>query len=65
MASHINPAVRFMIEFKPLLVQIYQCCLSIRTAKTRVQVLFETERCGFGAGAPEGQGRVPRAKDRA
>ena len=33
-----NSTVRFMIEFKPRLVQIYQCCLSIRTAKTRVQV---------------------------
>ena len=26
-----------MIEFKPQLVQIYQCCLNLRTEKTRVQ----------------------------
>eukprot|EP00438_Fugacium_kawagutii_P015777 Skav224440 [mRNA] locus=scaffold3233:182900:189695:+ [translate_table: standard] len=29
---------QFMIEFKPQLVQIYQCSLSLRTDKTRVQV---------------------------
>ena len=29
--------LRFMIEFKPQLVQIYQCSLSLRTDKTRVQ----------------------------
>lgn len=31
-------AFQFMIEFKPQLVQIYQCSLSLRTDKTRVQV---------------------------
>ena len=30
-------ATRFMIEFKPQLVQIYQCMLSLRTQNTRVQ----------------------------
>lgn len=34
---HRSAFIRFMIEFKPQLVQIYQCSLSLRTDKTRVQ----------------------------